>query len=107
MAGHIRREETCLDSLMVRRVAFKCGWGLVGVSRGSGRRGIVQVEGRGGGGVVHCILLHNTGTENPAAEEDRLRAAVNSKCGGSYCVTQRWIHQHDVIQNTKGGVAWV
>lgn len=41
------------------------------------------------------------GTENPAAEEDRLCVAVNSLCGGSYCVTQRWIHQHDVIQNSK------
>ncbi|CAI8021453.1 Dye-decolorizing peroxidase YfeX [Geodia barretti] len=37
------------------------------------------------------------GTENPAEEDDRVRVAVSDKCGGSYCITQRWIHKHDVI----------
>ncbi len=43
-----------------------------------------------------------SGTENPAEEDDRLRVAVNDGCGGSYCVTQRWVHDHDIIHNTKG-----
>ena len=42
------------------------------------------------------------GTENPAEEDDRVRVAVNDKCGGSYCITQRWIHKHDVIASGEG-----
>jgi putative iron-dependent peroxidase len=41
------------------------------------------------------------GTENPAEEDDRVRVAVSDKCGGSYCITQRWIHKHDVIASSK------
>ena len=43
------------------------------------------------------------GTENPADDEDRTNVAVD-KTGGSYCITQRWIHKIDVIQNTRGRV---
>ena len=42
------------------------------------------------------------GTENPAEEDDRVRVAVSDKCGGSYCITQKWIHKHDVISSSKG-----
>ena len=42
------------------------------------------------------------GTENPAEEEDRVRVAVSDQCGGSYCITQRWIHRHDVLSTSKG-----
>ena len=47
--------------------------------------------------VISCA-----GTENPAEEDDRVRVAVNDKCGGSYCITQRWIHKHDVIASGEG-----
>jgi putative iron-dependent peroxidase len=47
--------------------------------------------------VISCA-----GTENPAEEDDRVRVAVSDKCGGSYCITQRWIHKHDVIASSKG-----
>lgn len=42
------------------------------------------------------------GTENPAEDEDRKHVAVSNKCGGSYCITQKWIHKHDVIAGNKG-----
>uniref|UniRef100_A0A5K3F798 Dyp-type peroxidase n=1 Tax=Mesocestoides corti TaxID=53468 RepID=A0A5K3F798_MESCO len=32
------------------------------------------------------------GTENPADEDERIEVAVSSKTGGSYVLTQRWIH---------------
>jgi putative iron-dependent peroxidase len=41
------------------------------------------------------------GTENPADEEDRVSVAVSDKCGGSYCITQRWIHKHDILTASK------
>jgi Dyp-type peroxidase family len=41
------------------------------------------------------------GTENPAEEEDREHVAVSNKCGGSYCITQRWIHKHNVLAASK------
>ena len=41
------------------------------------------------------------GTENPAAEEDRQAVAVDDH-GGSYVITQRWIHQFDVIKKASG-----
>ena len=47
-------------------------------------------------------LTHSTGTENPAEEEDRINVAVSDKCGGSYCITQRWIHKHDILAASKG-----
>lgn len=50
------------------------------------------------------IVTHthtHTGTENPAEDEDRIKVAVD-KTGGSYCITQRWIHKFDVIQGAKG-----
>ena len=47
------------------------------------------------------VLLPPTGTENPAEDEDRIKVGVD-KTGGSYCITQRWIHKFDVIQGAKG-----
>lgn len=47
------------------------------------------------------IALSPTGTENPAEDDDRIKVAVD-KAGGSYCITQRWIHKFDVIQGAKG-----
>ncbi|KAF7258121.1 hypothetical protein EG68_03578 [Paragonimus skrjabini miyazakii] len=44
------------------------------------------------------------GTENPADEDDRIEAAIDPKTGGSYVVTQKWIHNHPVIRATKDGV---
>ena len=41
------------------------------------------------------------GTENPADEDDRKAVAVD-KQGGSYVITQRWIHNLDVIKTTQG-----
>ncbi|TGZ59157.1 hypothetical protein CRM22_009248 [Opisthorchis felineus] len=41
------------------------------------------------------------GTENPADEDDRIKAAIDPKTKGSYVVAQRWIHKHDVIRATK------
>ncbi|KAA3670816.1 uncharacterized protein DEA37_0011405, partial [Paragonimus westermani] len=40
-------------------------------------------------------------TENPADEDDRIQAAIDPKTGGSYVVTQKWIHNHPVIRATK------
>jgi len=41
------------------------------------------------------------GTENPAADDDRERVAVEKSTGGSYCITQKWIHDMDVIHGGK------
>ncbi|XP_062521944.1 dye-decolorizing peroxidase YfeX-like [Corticium candelabrum] len=41
------------------------------------------------------------GTENPADEDDRKAVAVDHN-GGSYVITQRWIHNLDLIKNTQG-----
>jgi putative iron-dependent peroxidase len=48
------------------------------------------------------------GTENPADEEHRAQVGLNTK-GGSYLVTQKWIHDFDCIHNTKDKVmeGWV
>ena len=48
------------------------------------------------------MIFVAVGTENPAEEEDRVRVAVSDQCGGSYCITQRWIHRHDVLSTSKG-----
>lgn len=47
------------------------------------------------------LSICHAGTENPADEDDRTRVAVD-KTGGSYCITQRWIHKMDTVHNTKG-----
>lgn len=47
------------------------------------------------------IPFSTKGTENPAEDEDRIKVAVD-KNGGSYCITQRWIHKFDVIHGAKG-----
>ncbi|EDV28861.1 uncharacterized protein TRIADDRAFT_20245, partial [Trichoplax adhaerens] len=41
------------------------------------------------------------GTENPADDESRTEVAINKETGGSYLITQRWIHKFNVINNTK------
>jgi Dyp-type peroxidase family len=48
------------------------------------------------------------GTENPADEDDRKAVAVD-KQGGSYVVTQRWIHNLDIFKKTQVKVqeSWV
>ncbi|CAH8643199.1 unnamed protein product [Dicrocoelium dendriticum] len=44
------------------------------------------------------------GTENPADAEDRIAAAIDPKSGGSYVVTQKWVHNHPVLRSTKDSV---
>lgn len=44
------------------------------------------------------------GTENKAADDDRYNIAVEKETGGSYCITQRWIHHLDYIANEKPAV---
>lgn len=39
------------------------------------------------------------GTENPADEEWRENVAVEPSTGGSYVITQKWIHNHKYIAN--------
>ncbi|VDD82222.1 unnamed protein product [Mesocestoides corti] len=39
--------------------------------------------------LLHFVAI---GTENPADEDERIEVAVSSKTGGSYVLTQRWIH---------------
>ncbi|XP_014667481.1 PREDICTED: probable deferrochelatase/peroxidase YfeX [Priapulus caudatus] len=41
------------------------------------------------------------GTENRADEDERFEVAVNKETGGSYCITQRWIHKFDDIKKEK------
>lgn len=41
------------------------------------------------------------GTENPADDDDRKAVAVDEQ-GGSYVITQRWIHNLDLLKNTQG-----
>lgn len=41
------------------------------------------------------------GTENPAAVDDRIKVAIDPQTGGSYVVTQRWVHNHSLIRDTK------
>jgi len=41
------------------------------------------------------------GTENPADEDSRREVAVESSTGGSYVMTQKWIHKLDTINNEK------
>jgi len=43
------------------------------------------------------------GTENPADDESRTKVAVN-KTGGSFCITQKWIHNLDFFQSQKKSV---
>ncbi|XP_059171334.1 dye-decolorizing peroxidase YfeX-like [Physella acuta] len=49
------------------------------------------------------------GTENPADEEDRQRVAVDIRTGGSYVLTQKWIHNLHLINNTRSHTleSWV
>lgn len=42
------------------------------------------------------------GTENPADEEDRQAVAVEPETGGSYVITQKWVHKLDYIAKEKG-----
>ncbi|TPP59513.1 putative deferrochelatase/peroxidase YfeX [Fasciola gigantica] len=44
------------------------------------------------------------GTENPADVDERIKVAIDPKTGGSYAVTQRWVHNHSVIQNTRDDI---
>lgn len=41
------------------------------------------------------------GTENAAAEDDRREVAVEKATGGSYVITQKWIHDLHVINTEK------
>jgi len=41
------------------------------------------------------------GTENAADEETRFQVAVNKDTGGSFCITQRWIHNMDLFNESK------
>ncbi|XP_025095375.1 uncharacterized protein LOC112564634 [Pomacea canaliculata] len=41
------------------------------------------------------------GTENAADEDDRREIAVEKATGGSYVITQKWIHNLDVIESEK------
>jgi len=49
------------------------------------------------------------GTENAADDDDRKDIAVEKATGGSYVITQKWIHKMDVISTEKEGTAekWV
>lgn len=49
------------------------------------------------------------GTENPADDELRQTVAVERETGGSYVITQKWIHKMDVIATEKDAVmeGWV
>ena len=49
------------------------------------------------------------GTENPADEESRAEVAVEKETGGSYVVTQKWVHRMDTIVSTAPSVmeGWV
>jgi Dyp-type peroxidase family len=44
------------------------------------------------------------GTENPADEDSRFNVAVNKETGGSFCITQRWIHDLQMFNDTKDSV---
>lgn len=41
------------------------------------------------------------GTENPADDESRAKVAINKTTGGSFCITQKWVHDHETIQAQK------
>ncbi|XP_076468356.1 dye-decolorizing peroxidase YfeX-like isoform X2 [Babylonia areolata] len=41
------------------------------------------------------------GTENPADEDDRREVAVEKATGGSYVITQKWIHDLNLIGSEK------
>ncbi|KAH3706459.1 dye-decolorizing peroxidase YfeX-like [Dreissena polymorpha] len=49
------------------------------------------------------------GTENAADEDSRAKIAVEPETGGSYVITQKWIHDMHVIANEKDKVkeGWV
>jgi len=49
------------------------------------------------------------GTENRADDEGREEVAVEKTTGGSYVITQKWLHDMDVIANekTRTQEAWV
>ncbi|CAL1539657.1 unnamed protein product [Lymnaea stagnalis] len=49
------------------------------------------------------------GTENRADDEGRQQVAVEKETGGSYVITQKWIHDFNVINNEKPKTmeAWV
>ncbi|VDN16776.1 unnamed protein product [Dibothriocephalus latus] len=42
------------------------------------------------------------GTENPADPDERHEVAVSKATGGSYVVTQRWLHNFNVITKQPG-----
>jgi len=44
------------------------------------------------------------GTENPADDDSRFKVAVEKTTGGSYCITQRWIHDMNYIGTEKDSV---
>jgi Dyp-type peroxidase family len=44
------------------------------------------------------------GTENAADEDTRFQVAVNKNTGGSFCITQRWIHDLSMFNDTKDSV---
>ncbi|CAL8075537.1 unnamed protein product [Calicophoron daubneyi] len=44
------------------------------------------------------------GIENPADLDERSAVAINQVNGGSYAVTQKWIHRHDVLASTSESV---
>lgn len=41
------------------------------------------------------------GTENPADDEERAEVAVENGTGGSYVITQRWVHNLNKIKRSK------
>lgn len=41
------------------------------------------------------------GTENPADDDSRQEVAVEKETGGSYVITQKWVHNLDVINREK------
>ncbi|XP_046344383.2 dye-decolorizing peroxidase YfeX-like [Haliotis rufescens] len=41
------------------------------------------------------------GTENPADDDSRQSVAVEKETGGSYVITQKWLHKLDVIHTEK------
>jgi putative iron-dependent peroxidase len=49
------------------------------------------------------------GTENPADEDSRFQVAVDPQTGGSFCITQKWIHRLDLIATEKDSTmeGWV
>ncbi|XP_002732972.1 dye-decolorizing peroxidase YfeX-like [Saccoglossus kowalevskii] len=44
------------------------------------------------------------GTENPADDESRYNVAVDKESGGSYLITQKWVHNHEPIRIEKNKI---